>query len=80
LASLAQARSPSLSLLADGPDPSVVFHLVTKMDSRPSQILLEISTSMTNSYRHWKSQIHHNFNFMASLWWKMVHHRSRVIP
>jgi hypothetical protein len=34
---------------------------------------------MTNSFCHWRSQIRHNFSSMTNLWWKTVHHKSRVI-
>jgi len=33
-----------------------------------SKSLLGISTFMTNSFRHWRSQIHYNFSFMTNLW------------
>jgi len=43
------------------------------------QRLLGIFISMTIIFRHWRSQIHHNFSFMMNLWRKVVRHRSRVI-
>jgi len=30
--------------------------------------LLEISTSMMNNFRHWRSQIRHNFSIVTNLW------------
>ena len=46
-------------------DPGKVWVLVMEWQLVHIVVsLLEISTSMTNNFRHWRSQIRHNFSFI----------------